>query len=129
MATQQPTAAPEGFCVLLEQALAEARLSIREASKRAGISPAFLSRILQRERGLPSNDIILRLARALNIRPSEKLLIEAGRTPEDIKQLLTEPLVPEFVRTLGPLTDNDRAHLLKIAQELARRHSRGKDTK
>ena len=72
---------PDGFLKLIATRMAEQGLSLRAVAKLAGMSPAFLSRILSGERGLPSNEDLLELAKALGIRPPALLLIEAGRLP------------------------------------------------
>lgn len=74
---------PEGFCSLVWEQMDKTGLSLRTVAAEAGISPAYLSRLLSRERGLPPDDeMILRLANVLRIDPPELLLVEAKRVPD-----------------------------------------------
>lgn len=74
---------PEGFCDLVRQQMEKTGLSLRAVAGEVGISPAYLSRLLSRERGLPpDDDMILKLATVLQIDPPELLLVEAKRVPE-----------------------------------------------
>ncbi|HNP81548.1 MAG TPA: helix-turn-helix transcriptional regulator [Nitrospira sp.] len=58
-------------------------LSLRTVASEAGISPAYLSRLLSGERGLPPDDtLILKLAEVLRVDPPERLLVEAKRVPD-----------------------------------------------
>jgi transcriptional regulator with XRE-family HTH domain len=117
--------APEGFLQLLREGMEKREISLNHLAARAGISPAFLSRILNKERGLPSDKAILRLARVLDLQPAERLLIEAGRMPEELKPMLSQPQMPALLRAAGDLNENDLKELLKIAQSLAvRQHNR-----
>lgn len=117
--------ASEGFLQLLREGMGKQNISLNQLAERAGISPAFLSRILNRERSLPSDKAILRLARVLDLQPAERLLIEAGRMPEDLKPMLSQPHMPELLRAAGDLSENDRKELLNRIQALAlRQHNR-----
>ncbi len=117
--------APEGFLQLLREGMEKRKISLNQLAERAGISPAFLSRILNKQRGLPSNKAILSLARVLDLQPAERLLIEAGRMPEDLKPMLSQPHMPELLRAAGKLSENERQQLLNTMQGLAlRQHNR-----
>src|SRR5271169_3086984 len=96
--------APEGFIHLLREGMKERKISLNQLAERAGLSPASLSRILNKERGLPSDKTILRLAQELDIEPRERLLIEAGRIPEGLKQSLSRPQIPALLRATGRLS-------------------------
>ena len=75
--------APQGFRALVKKRIEEVNLSLRTVASETGISPAYLSRLLSGERGLPPNDeMILRLAEVLRIDPPERLLVEAKRVPD-----------------------------------------------
>jgi transcriptional regulator with XRE-family HTH domain len=104
-------------------------MSLREVCRQADISPAFLSRILSGERGLPSDEVIIRVAEALDIEPPERLLIEAGRTGDNLKDILSKPHVPDLLRALGPLTEAQRKELLDNARAVLLKHHRKKKTK
>ena len=75
--------APQGFRALVKKRMEEVNLSLRTVASETGISPAYLSRLLSGERGLPPDDeMILRLAEVLRIDPPERLLVEAKRVPD-----------------------------------------------
>ena len=101
------------------------RISLNQLADKAGVSPAFLSRILNRQRGLPSDPTILRLAQLLDVQPPERLLIEAGRVPAAWQQALSQPQMPELLRAAGTLSESDRQDVIKSIKALAvKRHRR-----
>ncbi len=117
--------APDGFIRALQTAMETQRLSLNQVAERAKLSPAFLSRILNRQRGLPAEKAILRLAQVLDIQPPELLLIEAGRIPEDLKPALSQPQMPELLRAAGELSETDQQKVLQAAQALVlKKHRR-----
>ena len=118
--------APEGFVNLLREGMERRRISLNQLAERAGVSPAFLSRILNRKRGLPSDRTILRLAQVLDLKPAERLLIEAGRIPEELKPMLNRPQIPELLRATGKLSETDLQEVIKTVQALAFKQYHGK---
>lgn len=85
--SRDPSHVPEGFCALVRAQMEKLEVSLRHVAAQAGLSPAYLSRILSGERGLPPDDEpILKLARVLAIDPPERLLVEADRVPDDLKE-------------------------------------------
>jgi transcriptional regulator with XRE-family HTH domain len=95
------------------------KISLNQLAERAGFSPAFLSRILNKQRGLPSDRTILRLALELDLQPPERLLIEAGRIPEELKGLLNRPQIPALLRVTGNLSETDLQNVIKTVEALA----------
>jgi transcriptional regulator with XRE-family HTH domain len=118
--------APEGFITLLQEGMKTRKISLNQLAERAGFSPAFLSRILNKQRGLPSDKTILRLAQELDLEPRERLLIEAGRIPEELKQPLNRPEIPALLRVTGKLSETDLQKVIKTAESLALRQQRGR---
>ena len=116
--------APEGFIRLLREWMEKRAISLNQLAERSGVSPAFLSRILNRERGLPSDKTILRLAQELDLEPAERLLIEAGRIPEELKPVLAQPQVGALLRATGKLSETDLQELVKTAEALALKEHR-----
>jgi transcriptional regulator with XRE-family HTH domain len=116
---------PEGFIRLLREGMEKREISLNQLAERAGMSPAFLSRIMNKQRGLPSDGAILRLAQALDLEPSERLLIEAGRVPDGLMSALSQPRVPELLRAAGKLSETEQQELLKMAKALTLRRGRG----
>lgn len=120
--------APEGFISLLRAGMEKRGISLNQVAERAGFSPAFLSRILNRQRGLPSDKTILRLAQVLDLEPPERLLIEAGRIPEELKPALSQPKIPELLRAAGELSETDLQEVLNTVKALALKQDRRKRT-
>jgi len=116
---------PEGFIRLLREGMDKREISLNQLAEKAGMSPAFLSRIMNKQRGLPSDEAILRLARTLDLQPNERLLIEAGRVPDGLMFVLSQPRVPELLRVAGKLSETEQQELLKTAKALALRRRRG----
>ena len=118
--------APDSFINLLWERMKSRGISLNQLAHRAKVSPAFLSRILNRERGLPSDQTILRLARELDLQPPEFLLIQAGRIPEELKPSLSRPQMPEFLRATGRLSETEFQEVVKTVQALALKKHREK---
>jgi transcriptional regulator with XRE-family HTH domain len=117
--------APEGFIRLLREGMEKRKISLNQLAERAGVSPAFLSRIMNKQRGLPSDKSILRLAQVLDLQPNERLLIEAGRIPEEYMPVLNQTGFPELLRAAGKLSETEMQELLKVAKSLALKRRRG----
>jgi transcriptional regulator with XRE-family HTH domain len=122
MTTQQPTPAPDRFVRLLRVALASQSLSLRKVADKAGISPAYLSRLVNGERGLPTDDTtIAKLEQVLDIAPGK--LFDAAERPDLMaKTFLKKQLARPMLRSLAPLSDDDLAKVLKVAEKLAEKH-------
>ena len=120
--------APEGFVTMVREAMAKRKISLNQLAKRGGISAAFLSRIMSRERSLPSDKAILRIARILDIEPAERLLIEAGHISEELKSRLGRPSVPALLRATGDLSETEMQEVIKAAEAIAlKKHNQRKD--
>lgn len=111
---------PIGFKKLLESAMAKRGFTLRELARQSLISHAFLSRILSGERGVPSNAVILRLEKVLDIHPPGQLLYEAGRTDEHAKAVLQKEAAPMLMRALAPLTNAELEQIRKVAERIAK---------
>jgi transcriptional regulator with XRE-family HTH domain len=116
--------APAGFIKMLREGMARRKISLNQLAEKAGVSPAYLSRILNKERGLPSDKAILRLAEVLDLQPRERLLIEAGRVPANLKPLLSQPRVPALLRAVGKLSETEQEEVLKTVEALALKQHR-----
>jgi HTH-type transcriptional regulator, competence development regulator len=116
--------APAGFIKMLREGMELRKISLNQLAEKAGVSPAYLSRILNKERGLPSDKAILRLAEVLDLQPRERLLIEAGRVPADLKPFLSQPRVPALLRAVGKLSETEQKEVLKMVEALALKHHR-----
>jgi transcriptional regulator with XRE-family HTH domain len=90
------------FARRVKERTEELGLSQRQVAQRADIDPSFLTRITSGERNAPSDDVIERLARALEM-PTLDLFLEAGRIPklnEGVKRAL-----PAFIDAAGELSE------------------------
>ena len=122
MDSQEPTSAPDRFLRLLRKALASSGLSLREVSRKSGISPAYLSRLVKGERGAPTNETIVRLEEALNIQPRGQLFDAAGRQDSLVTKVLGKDSQRVLMRSLAPLSDEEFTKVVKIAEKLAQKY-------
>ena len=106
--------APADFLRFIENQMESEGISLREAARRAGISAGHLSRILSGERGLPPDEIILNLAKALNMERPFELLLRAGRLP---------------MRSMGELSETDTQQLLDVIEAVVQGHRRKRKRK
>jgi transcriptional regulator with XRE-family HTH domain len=118
--------APEGFINLLREGMKKRKISLNQLAERAGFSPAFLSRILNKQRGLPSDKTILRLAREVDFEPPERLLIEAGRISEELKGLLNRPQISTLLRVTSNLSETELQDVIKTVEALALKKQQGR---
>jgi transcriptional regulator with XRE-family HTH domain len=122
MATQQPTSAPPEFIRLLEQSIRLSGLTKAEVAFKAEISAAYLSRLLHGERGVPADSVLLRLESVLDIQPRGQLFHAAGRLDSSVSRVLKKKDAPVLMRSLGPLTDDEMAIVLNVAEGFAKNH-------
>jgi len=122
MTTQEPTSAPEPFIRQLRRALARSGLSLRQAAAQADISPAYLSRLLKGERGLPAPETISNLEKVLNIDPPGQLFDAAGRHDHLVSKVVKKDNSRLLMRSLAPLTNEDFAKVVKVAEQLAQKY-------
>jgi transcriptional regulator with XRE-family HTH domain len=122
MATQEPTAAPDAFIRLLRKSIAQQRLSLRYIGRRIGASTAYMSRLVNKQRGLPSDETIIKLEEVLDIQPRGLLFDAAGRHDSVASKVLKRDGARILMRTLAKLTDEEMAQVQKRADELARKY-------
>jgi len=60
----------------------------------------------------------------LAVLPRERLLIEAGRVPADLKPFLSQSRVPALLRAVGKLSEIEQEELLKMVEALALKQHR-----
>ena len=118
--------ASQGFVRLLKEGMEKRGISLNQLAQKAGLSPAYLSRIMNRQRGLPSDRAILRLAQVLDLQPNERLLIEAGRIPQDLQASLSRPRIPELLRAVEELSETEQNELMQTVKALALKQHRGR---
>ena len=122
MTSQAPTAAPDPFVRLLRKSIAAQPLSLRDIARRVDVSPAFLSRLVNKQRGLPADETILKLEDVLDIQPRGRLFDAAGRHDSVASKVLNRDGARVLMRTLARLTDEEMAHVQKVAERYASRH-------
>ncbi|HKS80572.1 MAG TPA: helix-turn-helix transcriptional regulator [Candidatus Acidoferrales bacterium] len=116
--------ASDGFIRLVREGMERRGVSLNELARLAKISPASLSRILNRERGLPSDRVIQRLSELLDLKPRDVLLVEARRIPEDLQLVLNNTQVRVLLRASGKLNEIEMQRVIQVAQDLVRRNQR-----
>lgn len=109
---------PEGFIQLVKQGMEQTSLSARQVALQSGISPAYFCRLLLGERGLPPDETIAKMARVLQISPTERLLLETGRVPEDVKGELVKDLRVDLLRATNGLTPDEIEKVMKTVKSL-----------
>jgi transcriptional regulator with XRE-family HTH domain len=121
MATQQPTAAPELFVRLLRETIKERGFSLRELGRRIGASTAYMSRLVEKKRGLPADKTIKKLAKTLEI-DEGKLFDAAGRHDAIAAKVFKNPKTRELIRALEPLTEDQFDQVVNKLLETAKKY-------
>jgi len=122
MAVQQPTKPPTRFLRALKKGFAGRGLSLRKVASQVGITPAFLSLLLKGERGVPSGEIIRKLEQVLDIQPRGLLFDAAGRHDGLVSKVLQRDSDRILMRSLGTLSADEFAQVVKVAEDLAKTH-------
>ena len=127
MAESKPTKAPEKFIRLLKKAMEghPEALSLRQVAKRADISPAYLSLLLNGERGIPSNEAIAQLERVLNI-PEGELFQAAARPDDQALEFFRKDEAGSILRTLAPLPNDQLSAVRKLIERFVKTQHRTK---
>jgi len=118
MAVIKPNKASDRFIRLLQKAMEEhpEKLSLNQVARRADLSPAYLSFLLNGKRNVPSRDAIIRLAETLNI-PIDKLISAAGIAPAAALEFFRKDEAGPILRILA---DFPTSQLPAVRKYLAR---------
>jgi transcriptional regulator with XRE-family HTH domain len=116
------TEIPLAFYSCFMQGLKQNKVSQREIARQSGISESYLSRTLKGVRGIPSDDVLLKMGEALQIHPPERLIIAANRIPDNDWNLI------ELLFKVLDLTDEEYDKLLRYADSLTDKYSKEKLT-
>jgi transcriptional regulator with XRE-family HTH domain len=127
MEAQKATAAPGRFIRTLKDAMGGQGFSLRQLAEKTGVSPAYLSRLFNQERGVPADATIAKFEEVLEIHPRGALFDAAGRYDGVAAKFVQKNGARLLMRTLAPLTEAEMAQVQKVAQRLANRHD--KETK
>ena len=121
MTIQQPTAAPDQFIRLLDQSIEKQGLSLREVARLAGVSIAYLSRLLSKKRGLPAKKTIKKFERVLEIEPG-RLFDAAGLHDVLASDVFKDEAARHFLLAIEPLSYEERSKVLQEAAQLAKKY-------
>ena len=121
MTIQEPTAAPDQFIRLLGRSIEKQRLSLREVARLTGVSIAYLSRLLSKQRGLPAKKTIEKFEKVLDIEPG-RLFDAAGLHDALASKVFKNEGARRFLQSLQLLSDEERAKVLQEAAELAKKY-------
>jgi len=117
--------APERFIRLLKKAMAEhpEKLSLNQVARRADLSPAYLSFLLNGERGAPSNEAIAQLEKVLNI-PQGELNKAAGKPDDAALAFFRKEEAAPIIKTLADVPNGKLADVRKLIERYIRRQNR-----
>ena len=121
MTIQEPTAAPDRFVRMLDKAIKDNGLSQREVARKAGVSIAYISRLLNKQRGLPADETIGKFEKVLEIEPG-RLFDAAGRHDAVASKLFKHEGTRRLLRSLEPLSPEQLAAVLAEAERLAAKY-------
>jgi transcriptional regulator with XRE-family HTH domain len=94
----------------------ERRLNQKEVAAAAGIDVTYLSKLENARLEPPAEVTIRRLAAALEVEPTELLLL-AHKVPSDLKPIITaSTMVPRFLRAARNLTDEEWRALIEAVE-------------
>ena len=80
--------------------------------------------MIKGERGAPTNETITRLEETLNIQPRGQLFDAAGRQDSLVTKVLNRDNQRILMRSLAPLTPDEFAKVVKVAEKLAKKYNR-----
>lgn len=118
---QEPTAAPDRFVRLLDKSIEDSGLSLREVARQVGVSIAYLSRLLSKQRGLPADKTISNLEITLNIAPGG-LFDAAGRHDAVASKVFKKKHARRLLLSLELLSDAEFEKVAKEAERLAKKY-------
>ena len=113
---------PTLFLRRLKKAFAGQSLSLREVARRIGVSPAYVSCLLNGERNSPDNKIISKLEQVLDVRPRGSLFDAAQRHDTLAVRVFKNETARSFVNACEKLTDEEIDKVLKEAERLAKKY-------
>lgn len=115
MTEKKPNKAPDRFIRLLDKAMKELpeKPSLNQIARRADISPAYLSFLLNGKRDVPSNEAIARLEEVLNI-PKGELFQAAGRPTDRALEFFRKDEANSIVQELAHYPASKLPEVLKM---------------
>jgi transcriptional regulator with XRE-family HTH domain len=127
MTENKPNQAPDRFIRRLQKAMKEhpEKLSLNEIARRADISPAYLSFLLNGKRNVPSNDAIARLAEVLNI-PLDELHHAAGKPDDAALNFFRKDEAGPIMRSLAKVPAGKLPAVRTWIEQFDQKRTRGK---
>jgi transcriptional regulator with XRE-family HTH domain len=127
MTIQEPTAAPDAFIRLLEKSINKQGLTLREVARKVDVSIAYISRLINRQRGLPADATIKKFEKVLEIEAG-RLFDAAGRHDALAARVFKHDSARRLLRSLEGLNDDDFAKIIAEAEALAKKnHTKDND--
>jgi len=122
MTANKPAKAPERFIRLLKKAMAEhpEKLSLNQVARRADLSPAYLSFLLNGERGVPSNVAIAQLEKVLSI-PQGELNKAAGKPDDAALAFFRREEAAPIMRSLAEVPSGKLGEVRKMIERYVRK--------
>ena len=121
MTIQEPTAAPDRFIRLLHKTIEDRDLSLREVARQVGVSIAYLSRLLNKQRGLPADGTITKFEKTLQLQPGA-LFDAAGRHDVLAAKIFKNENARRLMRSLEHLSNDEFVKVVKEAERLAQKY-------
>lgn len=122
MTETKSTKAPDRFIRLLDKAMKAhpEKMSLRQVARNADLSPAYLSLLLNGERGVPSNDAIAQLERVLDIRDGA-LFKAAGRPDNQALEFFRKEEAGAIMRKIALVPNSKLGALNRLLDRFARK--------
>ena len=117
MAETKSVKAPEKFIRLLKNAMDDhpEKPSLREVARRADLSPAYLSLLLNGERSAPSNSAIAQIEQVLNL-PKNALSEAAGKPTDAALDFFRKDEAGSIMRTLAKVPNSQLAEVRQMIE-------------
>ena len=128
MAENKPTKAREQFIRMVKKAMDSHpdKLSLSEVARRADLSPAYLSLMLNGERRAPSNAAIRQLEEVLNI-PQGELNKAAGKPDDSALEFFRKDEAAPIMRTLAKVPKGQLGKVQELIERfVSQQRSKGK---
>ncbi len=125
MTANKSAKAPERFIRLLKKAMADhpEGLSLNQVARRADLSPAYLSFLLNGERGVPSNEAMAQLEQVLNI-PQGELNKAAGKPDDAALAFFRREEAAPIMRSLAEVPNSKLREVRKLIERYVNRKER-----
>jgi transcriptional regulator with XRE-family HTH domain len=109
-----------GLAQQLQAALAAAGINQAELARRAGVTRAYVGRLLAGDQAAPTDEVLAALATALDLSPVARLqlFLVAGRVPAEIGPVAAQEAVAGLLVTLHSLSPARRRAAERLLVDL-----------